>query len=65
MQALYYFDVSGNAFSLPNGFQYVYEGKYYKVKIETYVPLAKKYRSMTYDLNVILPAGNTPLVTVG
>jgi len=30
---LIYFDPSGNGFSIPNGFQYAYQGKYYKVKL--------------------------------
>ena len=62
---LYYFDVSGKGFSLPNGLQFAYEGKNYKIQIYAFVPLAKKNRSTIYTVNLVMPQGNMPLVTVG
>lgn len=62
---LYYFDVSGKGWSLPNGMQYAYDGKNYKIQITAYVPLADTTVSTTYTVQVVMPQGTNPLVTVG
>ena len=61
---LFYFDPSGNSFSISNGFQYQYEGKYYKIFISTYIPLTKKYANITYNFNVVFPPGDIPVVAL-
>jgi len=61
---LFYFDPSGNSFSISNGFQYQYEGKYYKIFVSTYIPLTKKYANITYNFNVVFPPGDIPVVAL-
>ena len=62
IEEIYYFDVSGNSFSIPNGLQEYYAGKNYQIMIMTYLPSIKKYRNTTYTSSMVIPSGTMPVV---
>ena len=62
IEEIFYFDVSGNSFSIPNGLQEYYAGKNYQIMIRTYLPSIKKYRNTTYTFSMVIPTGTMPVV---
>lgn len=56
-KGIYYFDLSGKSFSLPNGIQKYIDGKQYRILIKTYIPITDQNISVTYIIQVNLPVG--------
>jgi len=61
---MYYFDLSGNSLSIPNGLQKYYERKNYYFMIKTIVTTTGQNTSITYNVILNLPSGENPIPSV-